>query len=68
MSKIIKHAKIFIALAIWAAISIWAGAETYAIIDKHGLSVQLEDIAIIVTGINVVMLVAYLISLRPSKQ
>ena len=63
MEKIIKYIRAFLAVALWAAVSIWSGAETVEIIDKHGLSIQLEDIAIIVSGVNFIGLVVFLAKL-----
>tara|TARA_R110002020_G_scaffold366854_1_gene578853 strand:- start:786 stop:998 length:213 start_codon:yes stop_codon:yes gene_type:complete len=63
MKKIVKYSIVLLALSIWAALSVWAMTETVDIIGASGLSVHLEDIAILVSGVNAVGLVAFLVRL-----
>ena len=63
MKKIVKYSIVLLALSIWAALSVWAMTETVDVIGASGLSVHLEDIAILVSGVNAVGLVAFLVRL-----
>ena len=63
MKKIVKYSIVLLSLSIWAALSVWAMTETVDIIGASGLSVHLEDIALLVSGVNAVGLVAFLVRL-----
>ena len=63
MKKIVKYSIVLLALSIWAALSVWAMTETVDVIGASGLSVHLEDIALLVSGVNAVGLVAFLVRL-----
>ena len=69
MNRIIKYIVAAVAVALWAALSIWSGMETFEIIDKRGIDIELElvDIAIMVTSVNLIALVMYLAGLAKGQ-